>query len=245
MKKAVLFFAVFVAAIPCVARIITVDDDGPADFSTIQAAIDDANDGDTVLVVDGTYTGDGNRDIDFKGKAITLHSENGPENCIIDCQSLGRGFYFHTDETQESILDGFTIINGSAYYFPYVFSTGGAGIRCEYSSPTIRNNIIKWNGGFSGGGISCLYSRATIMNNTIEQNNFPGAGGGLFAYDSELLVVNNTITGNRAESFGGGMVLWYCSARLINNIIAGNLVTDGNGGGIHCRNSSIIIMSPL
>ncbi|MHC4740386.1 MAG: hypothetical protein ACYS8Z_00585, partial [Planctomycetota bacterium] len=39
------------------ARIITVDDDAPADFNNIQAAIDDANDGDTVEIQPGTYTG--------------------------------------------------------------------------------------------------------------------------------------------------------------------------------------------
>ncbi|MBN2588373.1 MAG: hypothetical protein JXA96_00805, partial [Sedimentisphaerales bacterium] len=66
-------------------RIIYVDYDCPADFNNIQAAIDDANDGDIVLVAPGTYTGEGNRDIDFMGKAITVKSEYGPESCIIQC----------------------------------------------------------------------------------------------------------------------------------------------------------------
>lgn len=52
-------------------------DDGPADFNNIQAAIDDSNDGDTIIVADGTYTGLNNREIDFKGKAITVRSPNG------------------------------------------------------------------------------------------------------------------------------------------------------------------------
>jgi hypothetical protein len=51
--------------IPSQAKTVTVDDDGPADFNNIQAAIDDATDGDEIIVADGTYTGDGNRDIDF------------------------------------------------------------------------------------------------------------------------------------------------------------------------------------
>lgn len=58
-------------------KIIYVDDDGPADFSNIQAAIDDSNNGDTVLVAPGTYTGNGNRDISFKGKAITIKAKMG------------------------------------------------------------------------------------------------------------------------------------------------------------------------
>ena len=58
----------------------------PGDQPTIQAGINAASDGDTVLVADGTYTGDGTRDIDFGGKAIILQSQNGAENCIIDCE---------------------------------------------------------------------------------------------------------------------------------------------------------------
>jgi pectin methylesterase-like acyl-CoA thioesterase len=60
-------------------RTIYVDDDGPADFSNIQAAINDSNDDDIIEVRPGTYTGTGNRDIDFKGKAITVKSKYGPE----------------------------------------------------------------------------------------------------------------------------------------------------------------------
>ncbi len=56
----------------------------PGDQPTIQAGIDAAMDGDIVLVADGTWTGVGNRDIDFLGKAITVRSENGPDSCIID-----------------------------------------------------------------------------------------------------------------------------------------------------------------
>ena len=71
----VIIALVLITAVPTFAgKIIYVDDDGPADFTNIQAAIDDANHGDTVEVRPGTYTGDGNRDIDFLGKAITIRS---------------------------------------------------------------------------------------------------------------------------------------------------------------------------
>jgi polygalacturonase len=101
-------------------RTIRVANDATADHATIQAAIDASVHGDTVLVAPGTYTGDGNRDIDFKGKAITVRSEAGPRSCIVDAQgsmnARHRGFYFHSGEQADSVLDGFTITGG---YQPY------------------------------------------------------------------------------------------------------------------------------
>ncbi|MBD3184015.1 hypothetical protein GF312_17155, partial [Candidatus Poribacteria bacterium] len=86
-------------------------------FNKIQDGIDAAVNDDTVIVMDGIYTGTGNVNLDFGGKSIEVKSENGPENCIIDCQGLGgrRGFYFHNGEDENSIVKGFTIRNGKTY----------------------------------------------------------------------------------------------------------------------------------
>ena len=80
-------------------------------FKTIQKGIDVAVSGeDTVQVADGTYTGLGNKNLDFKGKAITVTSENGTELTIIDCEDNGRGFYFHWSWLKERF--SFTLIKG-------------------------------------------------------------------------------------------------------------------------------------
>jgi len=84
----------------------------PSDYLTIQEGADAALEGDVVLVADGVYFGAGNRKIRFGGKAITVCSENGPANCIIDCGYLGVGFMFDNDEGPGSVVRGFTITNG-------------------------------------------------------------------------------------------------------------------------------------
>src|SRR4030042_7035615 len=60
-----------------------VDDDGPADFSTIQEAINAADDGDTVFVRNGTYY-----EHIVINKTISLIGEN-PEDTIIDAEHIG------------------------------------------------------------------------------------------------------------------------------------------------------------
>jgi hypothetical protein len=117
----------------------------PYFWPTIQAAVDDAADGDSVWVFDGVYTGDGNWNIDFNGKAITVRSASGPENCIIDCRgnllNARRAFIFQNGEGADSVVEGFTIKRGFTY-------PGGA-IYCNFgSSPTIRDNIFLDNTSF-------------------------------------------------------------------------------------------------
>ncbi|MBD3182185.1 T9SS type A sorting domain-containing protein [Candidatus Poribacteria bacterium] len=85
----------------------------PSNYTTIQAAINAARNGDLIIVADGIYKGENNKNLDFNGKVITVESENGPESTIIDCENNGRAFYFHSGENNESVVKGFTIMNGS------------------------------------------------------------------------------------------------------------------------------------
>jgi parallel beta-helix repeat protein len=209
----------------------------PADQPTIQGGIDVAVEGDTVLVADGTFTGDGNRDIDFLGKAIVVMSENGPDATIIDCEgdSLDphRGFYFHSQEDSSSVIHGFTITNGYASYEYYPESMGG-GIYCYYSSPTITGNTITRNkADTDGGGIYSWVATPIIADNIIAGNiaeRFDG--GGIFCAGGIATITNNIITGNSAWQ-GGGIYCLVSSAVITNNMILENTAFD-DGGGIDC-----------
>ena len=223
----------FLLPAPASADIIRV----PADQPTIQAGIDAAVNGDTVLVADGTYTGEGNKNLDFEGKAITVTSDNGPENCIIDCENSMRGVFFHRFELEDTVLEGITIRNGN------VFSPGGGGIRCEYSSPTIRHCIITGNrtGDQYGGGIAVENASPTITNNMITDNEAHSRGGGIYCGLGWPIITFNTISGNESlYSDGGGIYAGYQSAAYI----GGNAISDneGNeGGGISCDGTDVVI----
>ncbi|MFQ6043235.1 MAG: right-handed parallel beta-helix repeat-containing protein [Candidatus Poribacteria bacterium] len=208
----------------------------PSEYDTIQLAINAASDGDFVAVADGIYSGDGNKNIDFLGKAITVRSENGPDNCVIDCEKSGRGFYFHNGEAETSVLKGFTIRNG--YVDGSWPQNSGGGIFCDSSSPTIVDNIIIENSAlYSGGGIICFESSSPIIeNNTITQNT-AFLGGGIYCFRSSPMITDNNITLNSTDSHGGGISCSDYSDPIIqNNIITGNSgrLLTGAGGGVEC-----------
>ena len=190
--------------------------DVPRQHATIQAAIDDANDFDVVVVADGTYTRQGNRDIDFKGKAITVRSESGPERCIIDCEGgpeqLHRGFDFHNGEDDSSILEGFTITGGLA-------ERGGA-ISCVGSSPWVRDCIIENN-------------RTAIDPSVPHGGGSPGGrGGGVYCESSSMVLEGCVIRDNKTSAGYGVGFEWP--------FFHGG--DGGDGGGIYCDEDSYPII---
>jgi len=219
-------------------------EDGSAEhpFDAIQEGVDAASDGDEVVVCDGTYTGDGNRDIDFAGRLITVRSENGADTCIIDCQGSEldphRGFYFHSGETPAAVIAGLTVTGG------YVDSSspvgpGGGGINCVYSSPTLSNCTIVANtasgstAAARGGGIHFYEADATLIQCRIGGNT-AFTGGGVWSSYSQLTLNECVIEVNSSISWGGGICChgpWR--SRLMDCTINGNSTSD-YGGGIYC-----------
>jgi parallel beta-helix repeat protein len=192
----------------------------PGDRPTIQAGIDVAADGDTVLIADGTYTRAGNFNLNFNGKAITVKSVNGAAATIIDCENRAstRGVLFQNGETDTSVLDGLTIRNGN--------KDSGGGIRIIDASPTIANCIITGNNADWGGGIHISASSAPTIINCIITKNKANWGGAIRCdnEDCSPAIINCTIT----ENAGGGIACFYfASLSIKNSILWGN---NANGG---------------
>jgi YD repeat-containing protein len=212
----------------------------PADQPTIQAAINAANNGDTVLVSDGTYT----ENINFNGKAITVTSVNGSSKATIDGGAVDSVVTFKTNETSTSVLSGFTITNGFSNFNKPNFGSGG-GIFIDGASPKILNNVVTANKGCDGDGIYVHGVASPLIQGNVISANIQSAcsggngGGGIgLLGGSGTQILNNVIANNTNFSFGGGISMNGAGTPLIqDNVIAGN--NGGNsGGGIAMVNDS-------
>jgi hypothetical protein len=245
---------------PSLAVTYVVKPDRTGDFPTIQAAIEAAVDGDIVELADGRFTGPGNRDIEYLGKAITVRSRSGdPATCVIDClqQSpwTGRGFRFSGGVGRESVLAGVTITNGETRqgagvvcgpgtsptirncdFNDNVAEELGGGIYCApRSAPLIRSCSFRGNEAVNGAGIYCHDASPTIVNCTFTLNHSGVYGGGLYAWiGSSLTIVNCTFANNASDWLGGAMYFFRCSAEIRNTVVAFNTMR-----GIRCREADV------
>lgn len=238
MKKTGMFLALILFLFsPAFAKIYQV----PSAFiATIQGGINVAKDGDTVLVMPGTYY----ENINFKGKNILVASkfifdqdDSTIQKTIIDGGNKASVVTFNSHEDSTACILGFTITHGSNFM--------GGGISCLTASPTISHNRVIGNlaapmlslGGAIGGGIGCFLSSAIIEYNEIQQNlctseeglNF-GAGVCL-AFDGTPTIRFNLIALNKVDGNGGGIAVTdYIVASIHNNTIVNNSAVAGGGG---------------
>ena len=207
-------------------------------FDAIQEGIDAVSIGGTVIVLPGSFTGKGNRDIDYRGKIITVRSidPNDPgvvAATIVDSQGTAsdphQGFYFGDDPNSyvdpNAVLAGLTIINGHIH--------SGGGIFCVKSSPTIINCVIKDNTADYGGGMRNLYYSRPILIGCTFRNNTAYAGGAMYNDDNcNVTMIRCDFIDNYADWYSGGIINVYSSGYLINCRLLGN-TTPGYGGGMH------------
>jgi len=196
-------------------------------LKTIAAALQKAQNGDTIVVADGTYN---EHDLDFAGKAVKLTSESGAGNCIIDCGGMGRAFHFHSGEGSDSVVEGFTITGGS------VTGNGGA-ILCEGASPVIRFCALTENSAVSGGAVFADDSSMRLENCLIAANT-ASLGGGVATRNSSVGIVSCTIAANTADNYGGGLHLGNSSQLDCANTIIWLNDAGQDGGPAHITANS-------
>jgi hypothetical protein len=241
---------------PKVAEILPV----PLQYPTIQAAIDSALPSEMIVVAAGVYTGPGNQDIDFKGKAITVRSIDPHDPCVvaetvIDIHSTfdepHYGFLFHSGEDANSVLAGFTITN-FLERLPGFPPEGGVatGISCRDSSPTIINCTIasirsyyeNWEPKACS-AVNILNGNPTIIGCTLSNNYCEGyscVGGAVFNRGGNPTLINCTLSNNYARH-GGGMYNDGGYVTLINCIFRQNKAYGP--GGLDNNLSGIVTLT--
>jgi predicted outer membrane repeat protein len=217
----------------------TVDDDGKADFNTIQAAVDAAATGDTIIVMPGTYTSTSSEVVNLLGKEITLQSVDGYETTIIDGENARRGILCDTGETEGTVIDGFTIWRCAG--------DTGAGMKIDgipngETSPTVQHCFFSQNVATSAGG--ALFSRASsskILECKFLGNSTVGGGGAIYTmYNSSMEVLGCTFYSNTAYYSGGAIYGANNSEITILNCVFVSNSVQQYGGAIYLHIDAIV-----
>jgi len=216
----------------------------PADAPTIQAGIDSASAGDTVLVACGTYY---EHDLLMKS-GITLRSETGLADCVtIDAETLGRVMFCNTLSSTTAI-EGITFRDGLVTG-EYPEDVGG-GLRihtCGFLH--LRNCTFLENTADRGGGCFCVSSSPTFTDCVFEGNSATEAldtygGGGMFCYAGSPSFSGCTFSSNTSVYHGGGLYFYVdCYPTMTDCYFISNSVTGAGGAGIHSRQSSSLTLT--
>lgn len=220
----------------------------PADYATIQAAVDEAVDGDRIVIADGVHTGPGNVEIDLLGKDIVIESASGdPQACVIDCGGANYGFEFSPLQGPSVVLSGIMVknANGSGAYVGqdasptirdcWFVNNVGAGLTIgDRSNPIVSHCLVASNG-YRG---VAVWNRAnpTFSHCTIRDNQQVGV-----CVDQYCLCYNgprtvrfeNCLFANNAASVGAGVLVQnvlFVALELRNCTFHGNVATSSGGG---------------
>lgn len=198
-------------------------------LASIQAGIEAAADGDTILIHSGTYI----ENINFNGKDIILGSlylqtsdTSQISTTIIDGNQSGTVVTINSGETGLAQLVGLTISNGFGGIDWPNYLPGGLLID-NGSSPTLSNLIISENSAIRGAGIRCTNgSNPTILQSVISDN----TGGGISIYTNCSLEITNSMISNNVGGFSSGIHINDASNILMINstIVNNDIFSQGN-----------------
>jgi hypothetical protein len=262
MRMLLFVLVLLLAGLPASAETLVVRPDGTGPFPTIQAAIDAAVNGDVVELTEGTFTGDGNRDLDFLAKTITLASASGnPATCILDCagneNEPHRAFHIHGGGPEGTEVSGITITGGYVYFDVYdaiifcegpctcafrtcVFSANQGGVLVSDNDcvVTMVDCIFQGNSGFRG-AIHCGGTTLTLTRCHFSGNSGNYDAGAVDACESIVNIRECSFSGNSGDTTGAVRLFFSTSVALEDCLFEDNVASSH--GAIQILYSNVTI----
>ncbi|MBM4118607.1 hypothetical protein FJ251_12900 [bacterium] len=193
----------------------------PSEYPTIQAGIDACQDGDTVLVAAGIYSGVGNTGLAFNGLRCVLRSEEGSAATTIDCLGTGKAFSLSEDGASVATIEGFTVQGARD------MSDSGGAVRARDDTLTIRDCLFVDNASSFGGAVRISDGQLRVERCVFDENIASYDGGAIDAsVGVSLEVIACQFLGNRAGAIGGGI-----STGGTDSVLVRDCVFRGNRGG--------------
>ena len=189
----------------------------PTEYASIGAALTAAAHGDTIEIAPDTYSGPQNRDLDPGGRDIVFRAAGGSGGVIVDCESAGRAFSFVTGETSDTIVEGFTIVNGDGWATAEL--RGGA-VRCVGSAPQFRGCVFQSCEGEFGGAAIMHDSSAEFVDCQFVDNHASVGGAMCIWGASDVTATGTSFIENRGEA--GALYMEFSSVQLDGCTFVGN-----------------------
>ena len=240
-----------------------INQNGAGDFISIQSAINQSFNDDTLIVFSGTY----DENIDLLGKALIIASEyfisgdtSHISSTIIDGQSNGPVITISNSNSSQIKLVGLTIQNGSAQYGGAVYSinsnlflesliilnnnstANGGGLYLYGGNPNLSSITLSNNTATAyGGAIYMQNNSSAILNKLTIDNNSAENGAGIAMSSSNPTITNLVLSNNNADSTGGAIAMYSNSNPGLYNIVIHNNYAGQYGGAIYSTNSNATI----
>lgn len=223
MKRSATFIAAFLGTVTAGGEILV-----PADYPTVQSAIEASSHGDVIEIAPGTYT----EVIDLRGKAITLRGTSGAPKTILKAPPNRSVLYITSGEGRSTVLEHLTITGGTGS--PHEGFLSGGGIFMMNAAPTIRNCIISENTAVHGAGIHGVHADPLIEDCLFTGNSSESTGTATH-WNLECFpeLIRCTFSENHSGAYGAGVGAWTdCVVEIVDCTFENN-AADIRGGGVY------------
>lgn len=201
--------------------------------ATIGAALADASAGDAIVIADGVYA---EHDLDLAGRDLTIRSEHGADDCVIDCAYQGRAFLVAPKQGRDAQFIELTIRRGGSL----TETMDGGAFNLVDASPTFRGCAfetcsVRGRGGaiYATGGapafLDCIFYRNSAHPSDM---GYGGSGGAVMAMDSDTLIERCSFEDND----GGGAFYFIGGAARVTQCMITHPTTSNA--------SSFIVVGP-